>query len=50
MLNTGTAHTQAVLSELRSEENLVARVGVVGGAGLVGLVVGAVRGRWVVMD
>jgi len=42
---TGIAHAQGALAELREEENLAARGAVIGGATLVGLIVGSVRGR-----
>jgi len=40
-----TGIAQGALSELREEENLVARGAVIGGATLLGLIVGSVRGR-----
>lgn len=45
VIDTGKAHTQGALAELRDEENIGARVGLIGGATVVGLVVGSLRGR-----
>eukprot|EP00092_Neocalanus_flemingeri_P008332 GFUD01008984.1.p1 GENE.GFUD01008984.1~~GFUD01008984.1.p1 ORF type:complete len:266 (+),score=97.29 GFUD01008984.1:37-834(+) len=45
ILDTGKTHIEGVHNQLLDEENLLARVGVIGGAGLVGLVVGSFRGR-----
>jgi len=42
---TGKAHSQGAYSQLLEEENLAARVGVIAGAGTLGLVVGSLRGR-----
>jgi len=45
VVDTGKAHLQGALSELREEENVTSRVAVIGGATLVGLTVGSLRGR-----
>ena len=44
---TGVAHSTAAYNQLTEEENLPVRVGVITGAGLLGLAVGALRGRLV---
>jgi len=43
---TGKAHSQGAYNQLLEEDNLVARVGVIAGAGTLGLMVGALRGRF----
>merc|ERR1719350_2673236 len=42
---SGTAHFHSAVSELREEENISTRVAVIGGATVVGLAVGSLRGR-----
>ena len=45
VVDTGVAHSSAAYYQLTEEDNLPARVGVIAGAGLLGLAVGATRGR-----
>merc|ERR1719339_106033 len=45
VVDTGIAHSTGAYNQLTEEENLPARVGVITGAGLLGLAVGALRGR-----
>ena len=45
VIETGVAHSTGAYSQLREEENLPARLALISGAGLLGLMVGAVRGR-----
>jgi len=47
VVDTGIAHSTGAYNQLTEEENLPARVGVITGAGLLGLAVGALRGRLV---
>ena len=47
VVDTGVAHSTAAYNQLTEEENLPVRVGVITGAGLLGLAVGALRGRLV---
>jgi len=47
VVDTGVAHSSAAYYQLTEEDNLPARVGVITGAGLLGLAVGAARGRLV---
>ena len=42
---TGVAHSSAGLYQLREEENVAGRVGLMAGTGLLGLAVGTARGR-----
>eukprot|EP00092_Neocalanus_flemingeri_P102974 GFUD01131718.1.p1 GENE.GFUD01131718.1~~GFUD01131718.1.p1 ORF type:complete len:246 (+),score=116.90 GFUD01131718.1:43-780(+) len=45
VVDTGIAHSSAAHYQLLEEDNLPARVGVIAGTGLVGLMVGSLRGR-----
>jgi len=45
VVETGKAHTQGALFQLREEENLPARVGLIAGTGAAGLMLGLLRGR-----
>merc|ERR1719342_336970 len=45
VVETGKAHTQGALFQLREEDNLPARVGLIAGAGTAGLMLGLLRGR-----
>merc|ERR1719186_2519905 len=45
IVDTGVAHSSAAYYQLTEEDNLPARVGVIAGTGMVGLVVGSLRGR-----
>ena len=45
VVETGSAHSSAAYYQLQQEENLPARLAIISGAGLVGLMVGALRGR-----
>ena len=45
VVDTGVAHSNFAYQQLLEEENLPARVGVITGAGLLGLAVGLARGR-----
>eukprot|EP00092_Neocalanus_flemingeri_P008166 GFUD01008806.1.p1 GENE.GFUD01008806.1~~GFUD01008806.1.p1 ORF type:complete len:251 (+),score=105.19 GFUD01008806.1:46-798(+) len=47
IVDTGIAHSSAAHYQLLEEDNLPARVGVIAATGLVGLVVGSLRGRLV---
>ena len=47
IVDTGVAHSSAAYYQLTEEDNLPARVGVIAGTGMVGLVVGSLRGRLV---
>ena len=49
VVDTGIAHSTGAYNQLTEEENLPARVGVITGAGLLGLAVGALRGRLVIV-
>ena len=50
VVDTGVAHSTAAYNQLTEEENLPVRVGVITGAGLLGLAVGALRGRLVMQQ
>ena len=45
VIETGTAHSSVAYNQLREEENLPARLALISGAGLLGLMVGSLRGR-----
>ena len=45
VIETGVAHSTGAYNQLREEENLPARLALISGAGLMGLMVGAMRGR-----
>jgi len=45
VVETGKAHTQGALFQLREEENLPARIGFIAGTGTAGLMLGLLRGR-----
>merc|ERR1712037_462736 len=45
VVETGKAHTQGALFQLREEDNLPARVGLIAGTGAAGLMIGLLRGR-----
>jgi len=45
VVETGKAHTQGALFQLREEDNLPARVGLIAGTGTAGLMLGLLRGR-----
>jgi len=45
VVDTGVAHSNSAYYQLTEEDNLPARVGVITGAGLLGLAVGVARGR-----
>jgi len=45
VVDTGVAHSTAAHYQLLDEDNLPARVGLIAGTGLVGLLVGSLRGR-----
>jgi len=47
VVDTGLAHSSSAHYQLTQEDNLPARVGVITGAGLLGLAVGVARGRLV---
>eukprot|EP00092_Neocalanus_flemingeri_P008167 GFUD01008807.1.p1 GENE.GFUD01008807.1~~GFUD01008807.1.p1 ORF type:complete len:163 (+),score=75.15 GFUD01008807.1:46-534(+) len=47
VVDTGVAHSSAAHYQLLEEDNLPARVGVIAATGLVGLMVGSLRGRLV---
>merc|ERR1711872_828315 len=47
VIETGKAHSQGAYNELLEEDNLVGRVGVIAAGGTLGLLVGALRGRFV---
>merc|ERR1719209_2041598 len=47
VVDTGIAHSNSAYYQLTQEDNLPARVGVITGAGLLGLAVGVARGRLV---
>ena len=46
VIETGTAHSSVAYNQLREEENLPARLALISGAGLAGLMVGSLRGRF----
>ena len=46
VIETGTAHSSVAYNQLREEENLPARLALISGAGLMGLMVGSLRGRF----
>ena len=45
VIETGVAHSTGAYNQLREEENLPARLALISGAGLLGLMFGAMRGR-----
>ena len=45
VIDTGVAHSTGAYNQLREEENLPARLALISGLGLVGLMVGSLRGR-----
>ena len=45
VIETGVAHSTGAYNQLREEENLPARLALISGAGLLGLMVGSLRGR-----
>ena len=44
-IETGVAHSTGAYNQLREEENLPARLALISGTGLLGLMVGSLRGR-----
>ena len=45
VIETGVAHSTGAYNQLREEENLPARLALISGTGLLGLLVGSLRGR-----